>query len=76
VAWTTADRDAVKAAIVALATGARTVTVTVADRTVSYQAADLTALREVLAMIEADLAAVADPPRPRQYLLYGSKGTE
>ena len=76
VAWTTADRDAVKAAIVALATGSRTVTVALADRTVTYQSADLAALREVLAMIEADLATVTDPARPRQWLLYGAKGTE
>lgn len=74
-AWTTADRDAVKAAIVALATGARTVSVTLADRTVTYQQADLEELRQILAMIEADIAAAGDAARPRGWLLSGSKGT-
>lgn len=67
-AWTQADADALKAAI---AKGESRVTF--ADRSVEYRS--LADMREALALIEAELAAAADPPRPRRWLLYGDKST-
>ena len=54
-AWTQADADAVRAAIVALAGGTRVVTVSYAGppaRSVTYGDADLGQLRELLAEME------------------------
>lgn len=59
-AWTQTDADAVRAAIVALATGARVVNVTYAgppSRSVTYHATDLAALRTLLAEMEGSVAA-------------------
>lgn len=70
-AYTAADRDAVKAALLALATGERTVTIAYADRTETYQPADVAQLQAILAMIETDLGATT---RVRQWLASGSKG--
>jgi len=67
-AWTADDRDRLKAAI---ARGESRVSF--ADRSVEYRS--IAEMREALALIEAELATAADPPRPRQWLLYGSKGT-
>jgi hypothetical protein len=64
VAWTQADADSIKAAIVALVTGQRIVTVTFGDRTNTYQQADLPQLREALAMVEAELGRAT---RPKQF---------
>ena len=65
-AWTTAERDALKSAI---AKGEKSCTF--ADRSVVYR--DLAEMREALALIEAELAAAtSDTPRPRQYLGYQS----
>jgi hypothetical protein len=75
VAYTAADRDAVKAAKLALATGTRVVTVQFADHSVTYQQANLGDLDALLIAIEAELAAATSPPRPRSWLLYASKGT-
>jgi hypothetical protein len=54
-AWTQADADAVRAAILALASGTRVVTVSYAGppaRSVEYGAADLAELRRLLAEME------------------------
>lgn len=54
-AWTQADADQVRAAILAIATGTRVVQVSYAGppaRAVTYQAADLPELRRMLAEIE------------------------
>lgn len=54
-AWTQAEADQIRAAVLALATGARVATVSYAGppaRTVSYQAADLASLRALLAEME------------------------
>lgn len=54
--WTAADRDAIKAAVLDLATGKRTVTVSYAGppaRSVTYGIADLPALEALLAKVNA-----------------------
>ena len=71
-AWTTTDRDAIKAAILALATGARTATVAFGDRTVSYQPAQLPELTKLLNVIEAELASTTRPKQFHAY--YNGKG--
>ena len=63
-AWTQADADSIKAAIVALVTGQRIVTVTFGDRTNTYQQTDLPQLREALAMVEGELSRAT---RPKQF---------
>jgi hypothetical protein len=63
VAWTTADRDALKSAI---ASGVRTVVYT--DRTLTYQGtSDMLA---ALATIEADLAAQSSTPERSSRVVY------
>ncbi len=60
--WTQSDADAVRAAVVALATGTRVVTVTYAGppaRSVTYQMADLEQLRSLLAQITLSLGTSA-----------------
>jgi hypothetical protein len=57
-AWTQADADAVRAAIVALATGKRVVTVEYAgppQRSVTYAAAQLPELQDLLGQMTASL---------------------
>jgi hypothetical protein len=66
-AWTTTDRDALKAAI---KDGVRSVSYS--DRTTTY--GSLAEMREVLAMIDAELDAGSETPRPRVWLGSGSKG--
>lgn len=59
-AWMQTDADAVRAAVVALATGARVVTVSYAGppaRSVQYAAAQLDELRSLLAQMDRQLAA-------------------
>lgn len=71
-AWTQADVDAVRAAVVALASGTRVVSVSYAGppaRSVSYGTADLRQLRELLVEMER---SVSGPPRYR--LVVFSKG--
>lgn len=53
--YTTTDRDAVKAALIKLATGQQAVTVSFRDRTVTYQATQIGEVRALLAEIIADL---------------------
>jgi hypothetical protein len=58
-AWTQSDADQVRAAILALATGKRVYTVEYAgppQRSVTYQAAQLDELRELLAVMERQVA--------------------
>jgi hypothetical protein len=74
--YTQADVDAVKAAIVALASGQRKVTVAYADRSVQYQQADLADLQQLLATMQADVNASSGTPRPRQWFGTSSKGVE
>lgn len=74
-AWTTADRDKIKAAVLELATGTREVSVTIGDHTTTFALTDLDTLRALLAEAEADVAITADTTRPRRWLLYGSSGT-
>ena len=57
--WTTTDRDNVKAAIMALATGSRTASITLADKSVTYTNTDMDKLKSLLAMIVADIEANA-----------------
>lgn len=71
-AWTQADVDAIRAAVVALASGQRVVSVSYAGppaRSVSYGIADLSQLRALLAEMER---AVSGPPRYRRVVF--SKG--
>jgi hypothetical protein len=67
VAWTTADRDVLKSAI---AKGESRVSF--ADRSVEYRS--IAEMQAALALIEAELATLAETPRPRRWLGYGAKG--
>jgi hypothetical protein len=65
-AWTQSELDQVRAAVLALATGARVVTVSYAGppaRSVTYGAAELQQLRDLLAEMER---AVSSPTRYRR----------
>lgn len=53
--FTTADRDAVRQALIDLATGKRVVSVDVAGKTRSFAATNIGALRELLSLILQDL---------------------
>jgi hypothetical protein len=66
-AWTTTDRDALKKAI---AQGAQRVRF--ADRDVEYRS--LEEMRQVLAMIEADINTAAGVRRVRQVRFYSGGG--
>jgi hypothetical protein len=66
-AWTTADRDALKKAI---AQGAQRVRF--ADRDVEYRS--LEEMRQVLAMIDADINTAAGVRRVRQVRFYTGGG--
>lgn len=71
-AWTQAELDQVRAAIMALIRGERVASVSYAGppaRSVSYQAADLGELREILAEMERTVAA-----RPGYRLVATRKG--
>jgi len=57
--WTTTDRDNVKAAIMALATGSRAASITLADKSVTYTNTDMDKLKTLLGMIVADIEANA-----------------
>lgn len=68
-AWTTAEIESVRAAVLALATGQRAVSVSYAGppaRTVSYGTAQLGELRALLATMEASVTGTAAPPRFRR----------
>lgn len=57
-AWTQAEVDQIRAAVLALATGAREVSVTYAgppSRSVQYEPVDLPNLRSLLAEMQADV---------------------
>ena len=71
-AYTQSDLDSVKAAIVALATGQRIVTVTIDGMTVQKALADLNDLRALRVGMERSLRASAG--RPSFYLPRTSKG--
>lgn len=67
-AWTQDEIDQVRAAIVALATGARVVSVSYAGppaRSVTYHATDLKTLRDLKAEMEQSAAAAAGRPTYR-----------
>lgn len=66
-AWTTTDRDALKAAI---ARGEQSVRY--ADREVTYRS--IAEMLQALAKIEAEIDAAAATTRPRQYYGVSSKG--
>ena len=66
-AWTTAERDSLKSAI---ARGEKSVTY--GDRQTTYRSLD--EMTQALAMIESELASTSSDPRPRMWLLTGSKG--
>lgn len=72
-AYTEADRAAVKAAILALATGERVVSVSAADgRSTMWAQSDMDKLRGLLSEIERDIASVSG--RRRYVLTTSSKG--
>ena len=63
-AWTSADRDVIKAAILLRAQGTMISSVTFQDRTVSYQdGASMEELLQLLAQIEQALAAESGTPK-------------
>ncbi len=72
-AFTAQERDQLKAAVLALATGTRVASVAFVDRTISYQPSDLDQVRQLLAAAESD---VAQANRPRAYRIVGSTGLE
>jgi hypothetical protein len=53
------ERDAIKEAVLKLASGTRAVRITTMGKTVEYGQADLTELEALLARAEADVAAAA-----------------
>jgi hypothetical protein len=67
VAWTEADRDALRAAVLRNETSVR-----FGDRVVTYRS--LKELLEALALVEASLVEDAGVPRYRQHLGASSKG--
>jgi hypothetical protein len=71
-AYTQADQENVQAAIMALATGSRVVSITMGDKTIQYGQADIDKLRALLSEIRVELNAAAGQ---RRYLLTStSKG--
>lgn len=68
-AYAQTDLDAVRAAKLALATGARVVSVTFADRAVSYGQADFATLDALEQQIVRELQS-----RARQFTFVASKG--
>jgi hypothetical protein len=71
-AYIQADQESVQAAIIALATGSRVVSVTTGDKTIQYGQADIDKLRALLSEIKAELSAAAG--RQRFVLTATSKG--
>lgn len=74
--WTTEERDQLKAAVLALATGARVVTVNYSGppaRSVTYGAASLDDLRKLLAEAEAAVGSSSNQRTTVRYPLM-SKG--
>jgi hypothetical protein len=65
-AYTQADQENVQAAIMALATGSRVVSITMGDKTIQYGQADTDKLRALLSEIKVELKAAAGR---RRYLL-------
>ena len=59
-AFTSTDLTAVEQAMVAIASGERVVEVTIAGKTIKYQAADLNKLQQLRNMIQADVNNSAD----------------
>ena len=54
-AFTSTDLTAIEQAMVAIASGERVVEVTIAGKTIRYQAADLNKLQQLRNMIQADV---------------------
>jgi len=59
-AFTSTDLTAIEQAMVAIASGERVVEVTIAGKTIKYQAADLNKLQKLRNMIQADVNNSAD----------------
>jgi len=59
-AFTSTDLTAIEQAMVAIASGERVVEVTIAGKTIKYQAADLNKLQQLRNMIQADINNSAD----------------
>jgi len=59
-AFTSTDLTAIEQAMVAIASGERVVEVTIAGKTIKYQAADLNKLQKLRNMIQADINNSAD----------------
>lgn len=66
--YTQAEVNEVKAALLALAKGDRTVAVRLADREETFQPADLEKLQALFVQMQADVAAATGVARPRQYI--------
>jgi hypothetical protein len=73
-AYTAADLASLDAAILALATGQRVVSVTFGDRTTQYESARLPELQRLREVVAADVARTATPARPRIFKVYSDKG--
>lgn len=71
-AWSSADREALKAHVAARAAGAQGRRVQFSDRSVEFDSID-DALT-LLALMDSELDAAATTPRPRQYLGYTRSG--
>ena len=59
-AFTSTDLTAIEQAMVAIASGERVVEVTIAGKTIRYQAADLNKLQQLRNLIQADVNNSAD----------------
>lgn len=73
-AYSSADLASVEAAIVTLASGRRTVSVTVEGNKVDYAPADLDQLRTLRDAIAAELAAASATPPVRRIHVFATKG--
>lgn len=72
--WTSADLTAIEAAIRALIAGTRSVSLTMGDKSITYEKSDLPALREMRDEVKTEVGAAAGTCSPRTYARQGGRG--
>lgn len=73
-AYSSADLASVEAAVIALAAGRRTASVTVEGKRIDYAQTDLAALQALRDRIKAEVAAAGTTPPVRRIRVYSTKG--
>ena len=68
-AFSASDLSSIESAIIALATGTRTVRVTMGDKTIQYSESDISKLQALRAMIQAEIGTTI----PRAYAKNGGR---